>query len=251
MANTPRKNSATSICLMIGAHDADIARWFNMLREEGQSLSRWGGALLLAYDRKEKLDTGNVTTSDEIDDVAPDVFPIPTQEELFQTLGTTSNAKKRRNPRRADGSYVIGSNVMLKLSNSQTVTAYRKIQEEGLVATRILKAMIRAGFSGGDEKVIPDYKSLDQYFFRSQKRSGMQDLEYAELIRKRLTEGSSSQVATSPIPTEESMTFPVQPPPIQAQSQTQIPVTTPVVSPQTTAKKKAGGKKKNPLTSYI
>ncbi len=156
-------NGTISVSIHIMENDLDIAEWFNMLREAGRSRSLWCSALLLAYDRGERLSVGCVTT--------PADYREPEQPATFQPLlygngPLDKKTKKKRDGweiKNADKEFIPGSIVVVRLSNKRVIKAYEKLLKEGWQISTIIKYTLKQSLRYGEKQELPDERIARDY----------------------------------------------------------------------------------------
>lgn len=154
------KGSIT-VSVNIGKGDTEIAAWFNMLRESGQSKSMWASAILLAYEKGELLDLGSISIeSAEALRKRRKASALAGGSALMYGTGNISSRPRRLDAgwgnRGPNGEYIIGSTITVRLSNREAVKEYWKLREEGYHISTLLKDVIRQGLSRGDAPFPPD-----------------------------------------------------------------------------------------------
>ncbi len=159
-------NGTVSISIHLGEGDKDVAEWFNMIQEAGQSRSLWGSALLLAYDRGEKLDVGCVTTpKDYRPQKRQPETPAPYQPLLYGN-GPIDTGRHRNDGWEIKGEhteFIPGSVVVIRLTNKRVIKAYHKLRDEGWYISSVIKYTLKESLRRGDEQELPSQKTARDY----------------------------------------------------------------------------------------
>lgn len=163
------KDGTITVSLTVGKKDQDIADWFNMLRREGQSKSMWASALLMAYDQGIVLEAGCVTTPGENADKAQSARQNQPQsggnrhhatDMLLFGTGKINPKPYRYDSgwgnRGANGEYIIGSTITLRITNRKVIKTYWKLVGEGFHISTLMKYTLRAGLRHGPEELPPN-----------------------------------------------------------------------------------------------
>ena len=130
------------IGISIGRRDEDIAAWYNMLKENGLSISEWTVYLVLAYLREdEQFDIGTIAE-------AP--IPVNITANMFGS-GNSQSAETGRGCSVKEGSCVVVS-----VMNQQAMAALLDIKGKGWSYSKFIKILIRKYIRKGTKAVPPD-----------------------------------------------------------------------------------------------
>lgn len=163
-----------NIGLMIGRGDEDIAAWFNLLKEGGQSRSRWISALLVAYKNEEDIDIGSVyippvkqnepPTSPNIDHIhtksAPNLLfgvgnsqhqPTPPNQQI-----TPVKFQYGWHIKGLRGEYIVGSVINVRISKKKAIMVINQVKESGERVATFVKILIRKHLRFEGENRLPD-----------------------------------------------------------------------------------------------
>ena len=135
-----------SICLYFTKYDTDILAWVNMLRENGLSPATWIQAAIVSEDRQSKLDIGSVV-------------PTPPPSPKSALFGDDT---------RAEGSYVIGSRLNIRVTRKIVQDALGRVVGEREMTAPVIKMILRKniGFLSQFPNVPPDPMQLQDFFVR-------------------------------------------------------------------------------------
>ena len=224
------KNPRLTIGIMITKDDLDIAAWFNLMKREGQNVSKWIAGMFAAYEMGEMLDAGAVAvvSLDPLSPSPPKISPsrIQSSTNRPQTLlfgsgqvGTSAPAKKPASKysygwtvKGPNGEYVVGSVINVSIARQEILPVIDRVRKDGHQLAPFVKALIRQSIAISDSDRPPSINALNQIFARFL------------LSQKKPTP------TTQPIPKEES----------------QMPQ-----KQQTKPSPEAQAKPKNPLLQYI
>lgn len=135
-----------SICLYFTKYDIDILAWVNMLRENGLSPATWIQAAIVSEDRQSKLDIGSV---------------VPTSPPKAALFGDDTR-------RTANGSYVIGSRLNIRITRKIVQNALGRVVGDDEMTAPVVKMILRKniGFLSQLPNIPPDPMQLQGFFVR-------------------------------------------------------------------------------------
>ncbi len=121
--------STVRIKIIIGKGDEDIKDWLDKIESLGQSRAIWISALLYAFRKDLKLDTGDYEMKLSYVD-----RPYAARKESYPMAKEKTHEKS------------YGTNI----SNTEIIKIYNELLDENYIISRVIKEMIRRGFCKGD-----------------------------------------------------------------------------------------------------
>lgn len=179
-----------TIGIRIGKEDDDVLNWFNMLRENGLSLSLWVSQLIMAYVNDVEIDigtiavkkqtTGNVTTN------------TSNTTGIMFGVGSSASSDKQLPKKKSKAPYKENDLIQIRIYNKNAEYALRALRERGQASATVIKRLIRRYAKYGQQTFPPTRKAIEEI----ESNELFNCIDRSELIRPATTKEEQEQINT-------------------------------------------------------
>lgn len=136
--------------IYIGSSDSDIAAWFNMLRKNKLSRTRWIKGLLAAYALDKPLNIGTITFS--------------ALSTVQQISASRASYKCGWHIKGTCGEFIYGSIINITIGKSAVAPILEQVLKNNHSVSAFAKALIRENLKMGDQEISPNTYDLNQLY---------------------------------------------------------------------------------------
>ena len=179
-----------TIGIRIGKEDDDVLNWFNMLRENGLSLSLWVSQLIMAYVNNVEIDigtiavkkrtTGNVTTN------------TSNTTGIMFGVGSSASSDKQLPKKKSKAPYKENDLIQIRIYNKNAEYALKALRERGQASATVIKRLIRRYAKYGQQSSPPTRKAIEE----TESNELFNCIDRSELIRPTTTKEEQEQINT-------------------------------------------------------
>ena len=176
-----------TIGIRIGKEDDDVLNWFNMLRENGLSLSLWVSQLIMAYVNNVEIDIGTIESKKQ-----PTVNTTIGAPGIMFGVGSSASSDKQLPKKKSKAPYKENDLIQIRIYNKNAEYALKALRERGQASATVIKRLIRRYAKYGQQSSPPTRKAIEE----TESNELFNCIDRSELIRPTTTKEGQEQINT-------------------------------------------------------